>query len=59
LLKRKDRTQTGRKYMSVMYLAKDFSLEYVKNLQHSMVKKPTNQLENGQNINMYFTKEKL
>lgn len=42
-----------------MYLAKDFSLEYVKNLQHSMVKKPTNQLENGQNINMYFTKEKL
>ena len=47
----KDKLQISRRYLQATYLTNDLYPEYIKNFQHSGVKKPTKkpqtQLENG------------
>ena len=49
--------QNGRKYLQVIYIKRDFYLEYVKNTYKSIIKRKIPNLKMGKILNKYFFKD--
>lgn len=54
--KQKDSSLSGRTYLQVTYLVRDFYVKYIK-IHISIIKRQSNQLKNGQkDVNRHFSK---